>query len=65
MRTSVLLPAFLVTRGEATSPSYALRAALAERLAGQRMPTGETGTSRPCPIPANEPEARAIPVSAA
>jgi hypothetical protein len=42
MRVAVELPAFLRTRGEANSPSYALRAALAERLASWQPLRRET-----------------------
>lgn len=42
MRAAVELPAFLKTQNEANSPSYALRAALAERLAPWRPMLRET-----------------------
>lgn len=42
MRVTVELPAFLKTQNEANNPSYALRAALAERLASWRPALRET-----------------------
>ncbi|MCG7361025.1 hypothetical protein MHZ93_07150 [Roseomonas sp. ACRSG] len=42
MRAAVELPAFLKTQNEANSPSYELRAALAERLASWQPVLRET-----------------------
>lgn len=62
MRASVQLPAFLITQDEVDSPSHALRAALAERLAGQRSPQGDVGPMPPPgPVMPSEAPALAIP----
>jgi hypothetical protein len=56
MRAAVQLPAFLLTKEEANSPSYALRADLTQRLAAWRpvsqlaqamMTQAQPGTSVP------------------
>jgi len=64
MRAAVELPAFLKTRGEANSPSYALRAALAERLASWQPLLRETTlmTTRLRTRP--EAETQAMPAAA-
>lgn len=64
MRAAVELPAFLKTRGEANSPSYALRAALAERLASWQPLLRETAMMTTQTRARPEGEARAMPAMA-
>jgi hypothetical protein len=67
MRTPAQLPDFLVTRAESTSPSYVLRAALAERLAWHPPMIFETGVMAgqgPVPALPPSPEAPALTMAA-
>ena len=60
MRAAAELPAFLKIKGEANSPSYALRAALAERLASWRPMLRETARVTTPLRPRAEAEASAL-----
>lgn len=64
MRAAVELPAFLKTQNEANSPSYALRAALAERLASWRPVLRETARVTTRLRLRAEAERPALPVAA-